>query len=251
MTDETRGGTPALFRKDLRLRVERFAGTPLNHDVVGPRSQSYDHCYNYFAANTRPTADLEKSCAVLGFYLASWGMYRGSTYLFKNTSSQHFVPLIGYIEQHAEAMRRIDVDGYDPQRIDLLMNSYSQIRQFVLPDRHAALTLVTKIMAGVFGCVPALDTYFMKGIRSLLSSRDATAFGSFSARSLRLLNAFYLDNKQEVDGLAHELRTVQFPGGSPGGLHLTRAKVIDMYGFELGYRPSWVPTSQGVHPDPG
>ena len=237
MTNENASGSPALFREDLRLRVERFAGGPLSRGVAGARSQSYDHCYNYFAACPQPTADLEKSCAVLGFYLASWGMYRGSTYLFKNTSSQHFVPLISYIENQRTLLRGIDVDGYDQQHIDVLVEAYRRIRELVLPAQHTALTLVTKILAGVFGCAPAFDTYFVKGMRSVFSGRDGRSFGSFSPQALRLLYALYLDNKSLVDTLALKSTTVGFPGGASGGLPLTRAKVLDMYGFELGYRP--------------
>jgi len=247
MTDETSRDTRTLRRMDLRLRVERFAGGPLGQGVAGSRSQSYDHCYNYFTPTRQPTADLEKSCAVLGFYLASWGMYRGSTYLFKNTSSEHFIPLVGFIDQQGLLLRGIDLNGYDTEHIEVLVETYGRVRDLVLPARHTALTLVTKIMAGVFGCVPAFDTYFVKGIRSVFSGRDGRAFGSFSPQSLRLLNALYLDNQQVVDTLAQESATVAFPGGAPGGLPLTRAKVIDMYGFELGYRPS-PPDSPGAQP---
>jgi len=36
------------------------------------RYTSFDYCYNYFKRNNDFTNDIEKSCLVLGFYLASW-----------------------------------------------------------------------------------------------------------------------------------------------------------------------------------
>jgi hypothetical protein len=80
------GARKAFYRDDVRARVERFANGSLREGVLGRRDRSYDHCYNYFAATKHPTRDMEKSCAILGFYLASWGMYRGSSYLFNETS---------------------------------------------------------------------------------------------------------------------------------------------------------------------
>ncbi|MGB5988764.1 MAG: hypothetical protein WBG43_03365 [Marinifilaceae bacterium] len=41
------------------------------------RLNSYDYCYNYFASHKGQALldGMEKSCLVLGFYLASWGIY--------------------------------------------------------------------------------------------------------------------------------------------------------------------------------
>ena len=49
------------------------------------RNTSFDYCYNYFKTTEDLTADLEKSCLVLGFYLASWGMLRGSSFLLQKS----------------------------------------------------------------------------------------------------------------------------------------------------------------------
>jgi hypothetical protein len=38
------------------------------------RYTSFDYCFNFFSSNEDFTKDIEKSCLVLGFYLASWGM---------------------------------------------------------------------------------------------------------------------------------------------------------------------------------
>lgn len=117
----------ALFRNDFCDLVEAFAGGPLGGGVHGARSQSYDHCFNYFADNADPTADMEKSCAVLGFYLASWGMYRGSSYLLKYTNSTALRPVVEYVASHREALSAIDLDTYDDAMIALVMEAYQAV----------------------------------------------------------------------------------------------------------------------------
>lgn len=229
-----------LVRRDIRERVQHFAGGSLRNGVSGQRERSYDHCYNYFRSMPRPTDDIEKSCAVLGFYLASWGMYRGSSYLFKQTNSTRFLPVIRYIEDHRETLSRIDVDGYQqPENLARIEDAYTYIRDSVLTERNTAVTLVTKILAGVFGCTPAYDTYFRIGVRSVTVPHSREAFWRMTRGSLELLAAFHEANKADIDALRDESVTWRFSDSDAGptGIKLTRAKILDMYFFDLGYSP--------------
>jgi len=234
------GMNQSLRRDDFRQRVERFfAGGSLAKGVSHPRSQSYDHCYNYFLDNHSNLArDMEKSCAALGFYLASWGMYRGSAYLFKNTNSAHFVPLIEYIENHADELRPIDLHVYDDANIGRVCRAYKEIGDLVLEGTGSArVTLVTKIMIAVFGRVPAFDSFFNRGmarVHAPFERNQRVAFHAFDELRLRRLSDFYLANQTEIDELSAESRTVGFPDGSVTGHRLTRAKIADMYAFNLG-----------------
>jgi len=54
------------------------------------RYQSWEHCYMAFheafenkKAGKQDEVDIDKLCLHLAFYLASWGMYRGSSFLFR------------------------------------------------------------------------------------------------------------------------------------------------------------------------
>lgn len=76
------------------------------------RSRSWDYCYNYFQDNAEPTQDLERSCLQLGYYLASWGMLRGSTYLFTKTNVSHYAKVIQVIEELNPTMKSMDADIY-------------------------------------------------------------------------------------------------------------------------------------------
>ena len=48
------------------------------------RSRSWEHCYRVFRdARTDPSPDYDHLSLHLAFYLASWGMYRGSSFLLQ------------------------------------------------------------------------------------------------------------------------------------------------------------------------
>ena len=75
----------------------------LRSRAPGARYASFDYCFNHFqeareAGQTERLADkdLLLSCLQLGFYLASWGMMRGSGDLLQRT-----IPEL-------EALRRVD-----------------------------------------------------------------------------------------------------------------------------------------------
>jgi hypothetical protein len=57
--------------------------------------------------------DMEKSCAILGFYLANWGMFRGSSPLLKK-SYYHYNRLIRFVDKKdASGPSFIDLDVPD------------------------------------------------------------------------------------------------------------------------------------------
>jgi hypothetical protein len=76
---------------------------------------SFDYCYKYFRTTEDLTKDMEKSCLELGFYLASWGMLRGSSELLKK-SCKHYQKLIEYFSTLGNDVWNIDVDKYDDKK---------------------------------------------------------------------------------------------------------------------------------------
>src|SRR5215472_9314657 len=68
-------------------------------DMMGEhhRYRSWEHCYGYFHKNTPEAiaADRDRAALHLGFYLASWGMYRGSSFLLQHAYTIH----LGVIDQ--------------------------------------------------------------------------------------------------------------------------------------------------------
>ena len=54
------------------------------------RSRSWEHCYRVFRdARTDPSPDYDYLSLHLAFYLASWGMYRGSSFLLEGLQGAH------------------------------------------------------------------------------------------------------------------------------------------------------------------
>lgn len=77
-------------------------------------------------------------------------------------------------------------------------------------------------MLGVFGCVPAFDTYFKKG------------FGvwTFGRKALDRVERFYVENADVIE--RHRVPTIDFATGAPTERRYSRAKVIDMIFFVEG-----------------
>jgi hypothetical protein len=195
------------------------------------RYASFDYCFNHFSDSRRLGADIEKSCLALGFYLASWGMYRGKSFMLQ-TSAKHLVPAVEYIHSLDRSYWKIDVNSYNTKNIEVLMEVYEKLRSTLKCKNSAHLTLVTKIMLGVFGNVPAYDRYFCQTFKNVFI--DDCAFKKFSKESLQCLHEFYLANEKVLTSLSERINTFDFISGKPTKRHYSLAKIIDMYGFNKG-----------------
>ncbi|MDD2323241.1 MAG: hypothetical protein WC155_06240 [Candidatus Cloacimonadales bacterium] len=164
------------FSPSIQEAVNKF----LTLRDVNHRNASFDYCYNYFQTTPCYTDDMEKSCMVLGFYLASWGMFRGSSFLLQR-SARYFIPFIEYIEELDHSVWGIDADTYNHSNIEQILEVYKKTVKIMIPGKQQAITLTTKILLGVFGFVPAYDNYFCDTFRSMYSGR--CAFRSFNKKS--------------------------------------------------------------------
>ena len=114
------------------------------------RASSFDYCFNYFqrfrdSATTGRLADpehLEASCLHLGYYLASWGMLRGSTALHTK-SYRFFVPVIETIAEEPPPLWSIDADVYTEE-------TGLRSSDFVGPPRHG-IDGEARVQAGLSG----------------------------------------------------------------------------------------------------
>lgn len=200
------------------------------------RERSWDFCFNYFQENPEPTRNMEVSCLQLGYYLASWGMLRGSSYLFRETNVRHYQATIEVIERFNTGMSELQNKPlFDAKAQELLLDAYLELQHALLPKGGASRTLVSKVMMGAWGSVPSFDTYFVKGFRSLVEGPEKAAFNKIESRSLSLLGEFYGHNRQEIDDLAQTYRTLDFATGKITDRTFTRAKIIDMFGFHVGF----------------
>lgn len=141
-------------------------------DDLGPEARyaSFDYCFNYFRSfrERDRTADiaapwnLQMSCLQLGFYLASWGMLRGSSTLLRK-SARHYEPVIDVIAGAPAEVWDLDADRYSTETWSAVWQLDQQIRRAFGHDNGVMSALATKVMLGVFGNVPAFDTRFRRG----------------------------------------------------------------------------------------
>lgn len=219
--------TTSLARQDIEKTVSRF----ISRSKLDDRYTSFDYCYNYFRTIDDPEQDVEKSCLVLGFYLASWGMFRGSSFLLQK-SAKHFQPLVQYLSALDRRVWDIDVDCYSPENVEIILKIYREVKSLIIPSGKTDLTLVTKVLLGVFGFVPAFDNYFTATFRGIACGR--CGFRRVNHESLGILSDFYTVNKEAIDRLAHRTFTTDFLSGEKSPIRYPKAKIIDMYGFTAG-----------------
>jgi len=215
---------------NIEENIQKFVNENEKNKGLQPteRYASFDYCFNYFQLfRERGIIDqivdpknLQISCLQLGFYLASWGMLRGSAPLLQK-SVKFYRPLIEYIASAPRELWEIDANCYTPSNIQLLLDCRWNICQALSPC-GASDILVTKIMLGVFGNVPAFDTFFMRGFR----------VSTFGILALGKIHKFYAENQEVID--EHRIPTIDFVTGKPTNRLYTRAKVIDMIFFIEG-----------------
>lgn len=166
--------------------------------------------------------NIQQSCLQLGFYLASWGMLRGSSVLLQK-SAKVYEPVIWAIADADKAIWEIDVNAYDDANIKSILYFESILKDSLPASRSVpSATLVTKIMLGVFGNVPAFDTNFKNGFRAF----------TFNHKSLSRIREFYLEHKDIIE--KYRIHTIDFQTGKPTARRYTRAKVVDMCFFIEG-----------------
>jgi len=199
------------------------------------RFSSWQPCYEHFGRQ-EITSD-RHTILELGFYLASWGMYRGSGFLLQRDVTVH--------EGIAEIVQKPEyrgLHGHAPSHpgeaeIDLILCLYKEIHDHyeklseTVPTKegnphHATQTLVTKVMLGTTGCIPAFDDYVKlamkdcKGLSFSLAPRNRRS-------TIRKLWNFYFDHLSEFNVVSRSLRSEGHPDYPP-------MKLLDMYLWTRG-----------------
>lgn len=194
--------------------------------LADARYASFDYCFNYFqsfrgrASELISEENLEHSCLQLGFYLASWGMMRGSTELLQK-SVRHLAHTIEVIAKADDIIWQVDIDRYSEENITRVLDLSDCIKSAICDQKPASDTLSTKIMLGVFGNVPAFDSYFKRGFRVYKLNRNAL----HSISNFYSLNPGFFDRK---------ISTIEFNPRVSSRRIYTKAKLLDMLFFIEG-----------------
>lgn len=172
------------------------------------RYRSWEHCYSHFIkARGSKEIDYDYLSLQLAFYLASWGMYRGSSFLLQKDYKVHIPVVKELLSNEYDALAGIECIEFrkeSNQQLLLEINSflgqyYDKIRREVKGQElknQLSFTLITKILMGTLGCVPAYDRYFIAGIK-----KQKVTTGNYNLKSIMKLVDFYEKNSVHLNQL--------------------------------------------------
>ncbi|HUH43421.1 MAG TPA: hypothetical protein VLZ29_09900 [Sulfurimonas sp.] len=185
------------------------------------RFNSWRHCYNHFQNEYFQGKSSDETAALhLGFYLASWGMYRGSAFLLQNDYTVHISTVQILKKYHAD---NVNIDyPVMKQLSDQIIEHYKKNAQKNgKTNNTASHTLITKIFLGTLGCTPAYDRYFINGLLCQNKADNTSKLVTkFNQVSIEALNNFYQENQSEFAPFA-----VKYP----------KMKLLDMYFWKVGF----------------
>jgi len=221
--------------KNIIKKGGQFYGD-LKKDPYG-RYRSWEHCYTAFnVARLNRTNKIDNDILALhlAFYLASWGMYRGSSFLLQKDYKIHIKAVEIILRPKYNSLLGIKCKDYieDPANLELLFELsnklkeyYNQVRLTVKRSvkQDMSNVLITKILMGTLGCVCAYDRYFVSGIKALHIST-----ANYNDKSVKKIAEFYLDNENDFNKLLEEIN-------AKSGLKYPQMKLLDMCFWQFGF----------------
>lgn len=205
--------------------------------IQNGRSRSWEHCYRVFQdARTDPSPDYDYLSLHLAFYLASWGMYRGSSFLLQK-DYKVLTPIVEKIlKPEYDCLFGLACVGLrEPEVQERYTNVYDDIAEHFWPIRNEVAgrevassvspVLITKILMGTLGCVPAYDRFFQDGVATYKVTTQ-----EYSLESVRKLAKFY---EAHNDRLEEARRAMQIDD-----LSYPQMKLLDMGFWQIGFEKS-------------
>lgn len=198
------------------------------------RSRSWEHCYRVFRdARTDPSPNYDYLSLHLAFYLASWGMYRGSSFLLQKDYKVLSPVVEKVLKPEYDCLfglacadvREPDVQTRLTTVYDYIADYFDQIRKEVAGRKVASPVspiLITKILMGTLGCVPAYDRFFIDGIK-----KHKVTTGEYNLKSVLKLVDFYEEHNDRLEEARRGMRV--------GDLIYPQMKLLDMGFWQIGF----------------
>lgn len=181
------------------------------------RYRSWEHCYKYFSQD-KQNIDNETACLHLSFYLASWGMYRGSSFLLQYDYLVHREAIKKILEyKHLQNIDFLAIDENSKELKDIFELSKA-IKKLYEELGKVSDTLLTKILLGTLGCVPAYDRFLKNSLKQHNMQQ------TFSKKGFLSVVDFYKENKSEFLAVHKSIGLRTYP----------TMKLVDMYFFKSG-----------------
>lgn len=214
----------------------------LKKDPYG-RYRSWEHCYsNFYHAREKNNVDVDYLSLQLAFYLASWGMYRGSSFLLQKDYKIHVPVVEKLLDKKYDSLMGINCSGLKNEvnqkkliELNAFMSKYYDVIRRNVKEKdlknNLSYTLITKILMGTMGCVPAYDRYFIAGIKN-----QKVATGSYNIKSILQLADFYERNESRLEPVRENMRVYD--------LLYPQMKMIDMGFWQIGFD---LDTNKGIN----
>ena len=240
------------------------------------RYKSWEYCYNFFHSVHEKISDKKLSLKSpfgddgqkwtykdqlslhLAFYMASWGMYRGSSFLLQNDYTIYYgVINVIFKDDYKELWNNENLLKENmEERIGLTLDIYKDIQNalyrfkdfydtksyFCIVNKNSSeedreglnpkfLTIITKIMLGTIGCFPALDRNFKYGF----GISDGSKKSDFVEQTIKRVFDLVLDKKEEIESAVEEIKKEIECDELPPIM-----KAIDMYYFIKGQEDNFL-----------
>src|SRR5262245_51005528 len=161
----------------------------------------------------------------LATYLASWGMYRGSSLLLQRSYAVH-VPVVESLAapEFSELWNtEVGANASDVALVPAILSAVDAVREAYLPWCAATDTLATKVILGTLACLPAVDRLFIDGFKS-------------SGNKYSYLNALFVKRAiRFCTNCGNDLRAEQDRIENVSGIRYPLMKLVDMYFWQIGY----------------
>lgn len=203
-------------------------------DDKNGRYRSWEHCYTAFCEARKGNYDEDYLSLMLAFYLASWGMYRGSSFLLQKDYKIHVPVVRELMKEKYDCLIGIPCVEYrKPEIQSLVFNDlhntlksyYRKVRSSVVekePAQDISDTLITKILMGTLACVPAYDRYFIAGLK-----HEKVSTGNYNANSILKIADFYEKHEKKLEEARKKLKV--------GRRDYPQMKMIDMGFWQIGF----------------
>ena len=198
------------------------------------RYLSWEHCYKCFHdARVSSDPQYDYMSLMLAFYLASWGMYRGSSFLLQKDYKIHIPVVEEILKEKYDCLFGLECSEMKTREVQIrlseietfLIEYYDGIRKQVKEKKvknKLSITLITKILMGTFGCVPAYDRYFIDGVKD-----QKITTGTYNMKSILKLVDFYEDNRTRLEEARKGLMVYDLP--------YPQMKFLDMGFWQIGF----------------
>lgn len=224
------------------------------------RYKSWEYCYEqFYRARDKELEekDYELLSLHLSFYLASWGMFRNS-FLLERDYKIHINVIKEILNPRYKHLFGIDCDKLDNENWELLQELigkddeggirgiYSKIRKEVYkevykmkpPKEGVSDILITKVLMGTLGCVPAYDRYFKNAVAGIVEIKKGNkpkevkfkrniASKSFSQKSINNLVSFYKTHNEDLESKRETMKIAD-------DIEYPQMKLLDMGFWKLG-----------------